>query len=259
MKTYKSCPTCGAILNIDSAYNGDIVCPKCKQHTHSFNLKELPSITVTCPECKARLVSYNINDNATIRCSKCKHAAPLADFRAGVKVQQPEPIVVNRVVESNLEYDKTMPNQGFDTSKTEINLFDGGTEPIGQSRPRAYCLRLLNDVDRSWNPLGQREFELKDGEHIIGKDSVGSSATIKLPTMDRFLSRNHFKIAVKYNAAKARYEHHLSDYNSKNGTKLKSKGGDWMVVRPGDILELSEGDIIEVGHTQLEVVYKMPK
>lgn len=268
MKTYKSCPMCGAIVSIDSAYCGEVSCPKCKQQMAATHLKELPSIKIQCPQCQTRLISYNIKDNAVIRCSKCMYTALLSSFRTGaasVERPQPQPVQqpeyhqpAQQPVQQPVQQRPVQQNVSNKDEGTPLNETASGTVVNGGivNARRILSLRLYKDADNSWAPGAMREFELHEGRQLIGKESAGSQATIKLPTNDRFLSRNHFNIDVQYEANRVRYNHTIWDNDSKNGTEIKTKSGAWIKIQQGNAYRLNEGDLIRVGHTILEAYFK---
>lgn len=245
MKTYKSCPKCGAVLKVDSDYVGRINCSKCHAISDASEFKSVPSITVMCPKCNTRLVSYNIGGNVGVKCRNCSYVGSLAEFKAYTDSCNANSAALNNnnpVVDDAPESTRlNIPGAGS-RGKTEVNIPSGYTSPL--------ALLLLEDNDNKWDGA-ERCVPLKRGRTIVGRR--GGKADIELPTQDMFMGRAHFVVDVSYNAASATFRHTLSDNSSVNGTLYKAKNGEWIKLDNMTVVVIKDGDLIKVGHTVLKV------
>ncbi|MFZ2959560.1 MAG: FHA domain-containing serine/threonine-protein kinase [Candidatus Ozemobacteraceae bacterium] len=81
---------------------------------------------------------------------------------------------------------------------------------------------------------------------LVGRDSPGTMAHLKLSSLDRTVSRNHFFLETKPPNCFVR------DNKSKNGTLIKRKNSDHFEAV--QFSQLHDGELIKVGKTELKVV-----
>lgn len=244
MKTYKSCPKCGAVLKIDSDYTGRINCSKCHNISEASEFKSVPSITVMCPKCNTRLVSYNIGGNVGVKCRNCSYVGSLAEFKAYTDSCNANSAALNNNSVSEPSEGTQINIPGMNAGgKTKMNIPSGYTSPM--------ALKLVEDKDGKWDGA-ERLVPLRRGRTIVGRR--GGKADIELPTQDMFMGRAHFVVEVTYIGANATFRHTLSDNSSVNGTLFKAKNGEWIKLDNMAVVILNDGDLIQVGHTVLQVV-----
>jgi predicted Zn finger-like uncharacterized protein len=165
-------------------------------------------ISVKCPHCKAGL---KVNETKipesilSFKCPKCKNEIPVSFIRQKLESQN----VFETVV-----LVKKSKNQG-----------------IGR-------LTVLQNEDTP-----QQEFQLQEGENIIGRKANVCMASVCILTEDKTMSRSHVKIEVKKNP-KGGYFHCLSDNNSINHTLYNGKS-----IESEDIVVLRDGDELLLGKT----------
>lgn len=253
MMRYKSCPKCGAILKVDTAFSGRVTCSKCHVESDASELKDVPSVTVMCPQCRTRLVSYNIDGNVGIKCRSCSYVGSLAEFKAFAEnfnrrpeVNVPPVNVIKPDAEEGTQINLPQNNRAETTRLARLNAY---AHPLS--------LQVLEDKDGKWDVSAERIVSLKTGRVVVGRR--GGNAQLQLPTSDMFMGRMHFIVEVKYDANKGLHRHCLSDNGSVNGTRFKAKDGEWIKLDTMSVVVLNDGDLIEVGHTILKVVYASPK
>jgi pSer/pThr/pTyr-binding forkhead associated (FHA) protein len=167
-------------------------------------------ISTKCPHCK---VGLKIDETKipegilSFKCPKCKREIPIS------------------YIEQKLEQDNS--------PETVVLSAKNKNERIGK-------LSVQGNQDTL-----QQEFQLVEGDNIIGRKAKATSASICIITNDKTVSRSHLKIEVKKNQ-KGGYFHCLSDNNSKNHTLYNGKN-----LESGDIVVLKDNDEIVAGNTTI--------
>lgn len=88
----------------------------------------------------------------------------------------------------------------------------------------------------------KKEYPLRTGTNIVGRQSASSPADISLPVDDKYMSRMHVVITVGMLGSGQYFS--LKDYNSKNSTSLNS-----IALKKGEEIYLVDGDRIKMGET----------
>lgn len=261
MNVYKSCPSCGAVLKIDSAANGALMCPKCKNKCHTRELKDVPSVMLVCPECKTGLKSY-VSDNRTpICCRKCGYQGLISTYGRynAQSLVGEQPVRSSRDGHTQINTPTPQPHRiiqsGVRADATQTVIRSGGSVRRIPVYARPLSLRLYSERDGAmW--YGDKELpRLRQGRQVIGR--IGKSADIECPTRDLYFSRTHFAIEVEYNSRIGSFRHYLCHNGHDNAIQLKQQGGAWIEVRANDMPIINAGDLIRVGHTELEVYYEV--
>lgn len=182
-------------------------------------------LIIKCPFCGTPLSVKNIPgiEKKNLTCPVCKCKAPFTSFK--------------RVVKNNHE-DTTYPEKketGFSkdsTDETEHTLY-------GKDNKNVIGVLRLSSVNK--------EYRLKAGRNVIGRQAQASTADIQINTGEgRRMSREHLVIDVKYVAGKG-YVHCASLYKQKvNDTfinDVKLEYGDCVVLADGDHLLLPDEEI----------------
>ena len=97
-------------------------------------------------------------------------------------------------------------------------------------------------------------FELRKGINRIGRDSDSTprDVNIRIKSSDKYMSRHHCDIQVRWQNGKNCFEYLLADKNSSNGTFVNA--GKRLV--PDREVLINDGDTVQVGRTKL--VLKIP-
>ena len=230
-------------------------------------------LKITCnnPVCGS-LFNFNEERNPTakkVMCPKCKNVQTLQESR----VQQKED-----------DFDWLKSDDGPNVSAAPVIRQVFTNEPQRQSNefedfapPKTTKDAPVTPQRKTPKALGMREdeigwliihdentdtytFDLRKGINRIGRhsDSTDEDVNIRIRTQDRYMSRHHCDIEVRWKSGKNVYEYVLSDraYQRKkassNGTFVNA--GRQLSVR--DEIFLKDGDTVQVGRTKL--VLKLP-
>jgi pSer/pThr/pTyr-binding forkhead associated (FHA) protein len=163
---------------------------------------------------------------------KCPHC------RVGLKIDE------TKIPEGILSFKCPKCKKEIPISYIEHKLEDNNTEtvvlPAKNKSERIGKLTVQSNQDTL-----QQEFQLEEGDNIIGRKAKATSASICIVTNDKTVSRSHLKIVVK-KRPKGGYIHCLSDNNSINHTLYNGKN-----LESGDIVVLKDNDEIIVGSTTI--------
>jgi len=88
---------------------------------------------------------------------------------------------------------------------------------------------------------------LKEGVNSIGRKAETSPATLQINTDDKFMGRIHAQILISKDSC-GRWNHFLSDLNSKNGTFHNDYR-----LQEGEITILMPGDSFRIGKTIIQI------
>jgi pSer/pThr/pTyr-binding forkhead associated (FHA) protein len=164
-------------------------------------------ISVKCPHCKVGLKVDETKIPSGIlsfKCPKCKREIPISFIEQKLGQQNNDETIVVR---------------------------KGKNKEIGR----------LTVLQSEGTP--QQEFQLQEGENIVGRKAKVCTASICIRTDDKTMSRSHLKIEVK-KKPKDGYFHYLSDNNSINHTLYNGKH-----IESGDVVVLKDGDELLIGKT----------
>ena len=167
-------------------------------------------ISVKCPHCQIGLKvdEAKLPSHITsFKCPKCKQGIPVSTL-----------LVADKAGDADLDTVVLHPKQ----------------KQLGS-------LKVLANDDTS-----EQVFPLTEGLSVIGRKSSTSSATIKIETSDRSMSRSHLCIEVK-NDEKGGYKHLLSDNRSKNNTLYNNS-----FLEEGEVIVLKDGDEFVIGKTVIQ-------
>ena len=169
---------------------------------------------IICPQCRAVLDVRNSKNEEVkqITCPSCK--TPLQVKFA----PQQEPIPS----QSALDGETQLAGAGY-----------AATQLVSSSKSKATAKLHFHGV----------EYELEEGQNIIGRKGTTSKATVQIDTDDRYMSRQHCSITVKTlpDGVKKAV---LSNYQNKNLTSV-----DGQEIETGDAIRLTDGNAITMGHT----------
>ena len=268
MQVYKSCPSCGAVLKVDSTANGALTCPKCKNKCHTRELKDVPSVTLICPRCRTILKSYVVKSDFPLQCRQCGYQGNVGSYgRYGADALLDEDHVGHKpgfegnARDGRTEINVPQPNRNVvphHDNHTQVNIprgnVMGGTIPNTPSiYPRPLSLRLFKEYGESMWFGASTLPRLQRGRQIIGR--IGRGADIECPTRDLYFSRTHFAVEVEYDARIGSHRHYLCNNGHQNKIYLKQVNQDWIEVKTYDKPIINRGDHIRVGHTEFEVFY----
>ncbi|WP_291528413.1 FHA domain-containing protein [Bacteroides sp. UBA939] len=214
MKVLCQCPSCGVEMSIDKSLKRPVIkCPKCAHTAPLAEFREVPTRTIYCPECNAPFTIRQDKPPKTIKCSKCGLTNLTAKF-----TDVPQAVI------------KEAP----DDIPTDTSL---GDDSGRMYRPAK--LRMQKD-EGGWKGT-VRDFTLVRGRNVLGRQSPNSSADIRFPTTDTYMSKNHAVIDVVMKPKDSTFEHLLSDNRSTNGTfhnGNRLEQGDEIILSPGDTLRM---------------------
>ena len=192
---------------------------------------------IICPKCRAVLDVKN-SQNETVKqiaCPSCKTVLQ-------VKFQpQQEPI------EAPTYY---APPKQPATDCGETQLADNGGETVlGGGLKGATQLYTPTQKATAKLTYEGKDYPLKEGQNIVGRQGTTSKATVQIETTDRYMSRQHCSITVTI-LPDGTKKAVLSNYQNKNLTTV-----DGQEIETGDEIRLTNGDRITMGHTT--VVFKL--
>lgn len=194
---------------------------------------------VKCPNCGVLLDVKN-TQNETLKelaCPRC---------RAMLKVkfsQQEAPLEAHTVYGPNKQY--VMGSGG----ETQLGGSAASAETQLGSKPNGEDTMLggnMNDTSRPRLTMNGVDYPLAMGLNIIGRKGVTSQATVQIATDDRYMSRQHCRIALT-RLADGMVKAVLSEYKNKNLTAV-----DGQQIELGDEIRLTDGNSITMGHTTVE-------
>lgn len=200
-------------------------------------------IKISCPACRRNFTLRAPNPAAlmqkTFRCPKCGTVTPFQTLlgRAGVPVPPQTSgggLAPANPLKTHLAGPQVPP--AFGGGHTQVHI-PGATEPASSSS--SYLMVKSSG----------RRFPLQAGEHILGRDSADSNATIRLAA-DPYMSRAHAHLTVTHLAGGvARVV--LTGMNSRNVVYVNNSR-----LYPGSTVELHPGDEILLGMTTVKYMVK---
>jgi len=186
---------------------------------------------IICPKCRAVLDVKN-SQNETVKqitCPSCKTVLQ-------VKFQpQQEPI------EAPTYY---APPKQPATDCGETQLADNSGETVlGGGLNGATQLYTPTQKATAKLTYEGKDYPLKEGQNIVGRQGTTSKATVQIETADRYMSRQHCSITVT-TLPDGTKKAVLSNYQNKNLTTI-----DGQLIETGDAIRLTDGNSITMGHT----------
>ena len=186
---------------------------------------------IICPKCRAILdVKNSQNEEVNIiTCPSCK---------TGLKVKFPpqqEPVEAKTFLSGQ-------PTAGNGT--TQLGGLDGRTI-LGGGTGGSTVLGIPNQGTSVTARLtyGGKDYPLKEGQNIIGRQGTTSMATVQIETADRYMSRQHCSITVS-TLPDGTKKVVLRNYQNKNQTTV-----DGQPIENDDTIRLTDGNCITMGHT----------
>ena len=188
-----------------------IICPKCKVVLDVKNSQNETVKQITCPSCKTILQVKFQPQQDSIE-AKTYYAAP----------KQP----------------------AADSGATQLAGTDGATV-LGRGLTGATQLFTPTQKTSANAKLlfGGKDYPLKEGQNIVGRQGMTSKATVQIETADRYMSRQHCIIIVS-TLPDGTKKAVLSNYQNKNLTII-----DGQPIETNDSIRLTDGNSITMGHT----------
>lgn len=186
-----------------------IICPKCRAILDVKNSKNEEVKIITCPSCKT-----------------------------GLKVKFPpqqEPVEAKTFLSG-------LPTAGGGT--TQLGGLDGRTVLGGGTGGSTVLGTPNQDISVTARlTYGGKDYPLKEGQNIIGRQGTTSMATVQIETADRYMSRQHCSITVS-TLPDGTKKVVLRNYQNKNQTTV-----DGQPIENDDTIRLTDGNSITMGHT----------
>ena len=181
---------------------------------------------IQCPNCRA-VLDVNNSNNERIKVIKC----PICKQELEVTFEpKAEPM------EAHTYY--AVPKPVINDGSTLLTAGMAGATQLASSIPS-------KNNETAKLVFGGKEYELTEGDNIIGRKANSSTATIQIETADRYMSRQHCKITVK-SSPDGTKKVILSNYQNKNSTMV-----DGREIATGDEIRLTDSNSITMGHTTL--------
>ena len=186
---------------------------------------------IICPKCRAILDVKNSQNEEVkiITCPSCK---------TGLKVKFPpqqEPVEAKTFLSGQ-------PTAGG--GKTQLGGLDGRTVLGGGTGGSTVHGTPNQDISVTAKlTFGGKDYPLKEGQNIVGRQGTTSMATVQIETADRYMSRQHCSITVS-TLPDGTKKAVLSNYQNKNQTTVDSQP-----IENEDTIRLTDGNSITMGHT----------
>ena len=178
---------------------------------------------IICPQCRAVLDVRN-SKNEEVKQFTCPSCKALLQVKFA---PQQEPIEAPTFIAPS-------PSQSALDGETQLaGAGYAATQLVSSSKSKATAKLHFHGV----------EYELEEGQNIIGRKGTTSKATVQIDTDDRYMSRQHCSITVKTlpDGVKKAV---LSNYQNKNLTSI-----DGQEIATGDEIRLTDGNSITMGRT----------
>ena len=185
---------------------------------------------IICPKCRAILDVKNSQNEEVkiITCPSCK---------TGLKVKFPpqqEPVEAKTFLSQPTAGGGTTQLGGLD-GRTVLGGGTGGSTVLGTPNQDISVTARLT--------YGGKDYPLKEGQNIIGRQGTTSMATVQIETADRYMSRQHCSITVS-TLPDGTKKVVLRNYQNKNHTTV-----DGQPIENDDTIRLTDGNSITMGHT----------
>ena len=204
----------------------------------------MQSKLVNCPYCSARLRVDNPKNETEkrITCPNCKQKTFVRFKKEEEPVEAHTVYVTPKRQRPSFDDGATRLEDSFDSAETRLSDGPLSEETILSSPKKKEKTAILM--------FDGKQFPLREGRNVIGRSGKTSSATIQIPTSDRYMSRQHCCIDVKtLNNGEKKIV--ISNYQNKNVTKINGQQ-----LETGDAIHLSDGDTITMGATTVTFLFK---
>lgn len=186
---------------------------------------------IICPKCRAILDVKNSQNEEVkiITCPSCK---------TGLKVKFPpqqEPVEAKTFLSGQPTAGGGTTQLGGLDGKTVLGGGTGGSTVLGTPNQGTSVTARLT--------YGGKDYPLKEGQNIIGRQGTTSMATVQIETADRYMSRQHCSITVS-TLPDGTKKVVLRNYQNKNQTTV-----DGQPIENDDTIRLTDGNSITMGHT----------
>ena len=180
---------------------------------------------IICPQCKAILDVRNSKNEEVkqITCPSCKTLLQVKFAPQQEPIEAPT-FIAPSPSQSALDGETQLAGAGY-----------AATQLVSSSKSKATAKLLFHGID----------YELEEGQNIIGRKGTTSKATVQIDTDDHYMSRQHCSITVK-TLPDGTKKFVLSNYQNKNLTTV-----DGLEIANGDVIRLSDGNSITMGHTTI--------
>lgn len=192
---------------------------------------------IICPKCRAILDVKNSQNEEVkiITCPSCKVA---------LKVKFPpqqEPVEAKTFLSGRPTAGSGTTQLGSPDGRTILGGGTGGSTVLGTPNQGTSVTAKLT--------FGGKDYPLKEGQNIIGRQGTTSMATVQIETADRYMSRQHCSIEVS-TLPDGTKKAILRNYQNKNQTTV-----DGQPIENDDTIRLTDGNSITMGHTN--VIFKL--
>lgn len=178
---------------------------------------------IQCPKCGVVLDVKNSKNEEVkqITCPQCR------------SILQVKFTPQQAPIEAQTFYSPKRPSE--DNGTTELAGGSYGVTQLASSSPmkNQSAQLIFNGVN----------YDLEEGQNIVGRKGNTSKATVQIATDDRYMSRQHCAIKVT-TLPDGKKKAVLSNYQNKNLTTI-----DGQDIETGDEIRLTDGNQIKMGHT----------
>ena len=188
-----------------------IICPKCRAVLDVKNSQNETLKQITCPSCKT-ILQVKFQPQQEPMEAKTFYAPPKRPMADSGATQ--------------------LAGVGGETLLG--GSLNGATQLYTPTQKAAVTAKLS---------FGGKDYPLKEGQNIVGRQGTTSKATVQIETADRYMSRQHCSITVT-TLPDGTKKAVLSNYQNKNLTTI-----DGQPIETGDTIRLTNGNSITMGHT----------
>jgi pSer/pThr/pTyr-binding forkhead associated (FHA) protein len=144
---------------------------------------------------------------------------------------------------------KPNPNNGAPTDKGKTVPIFNNAESSQASSPQSSNPQELGWIIIHDENVKTKTYPLSMGKNVIGRnsDSTVAEVTLRVDTMDNYMSRNHCVLDVSKNK-NGTYDYVLSDRKSLNRTFVNGKS---VAISTQDEVYLRDADCIQIGRTKV--------
>ncbi|MCB0657847.1 MAG: FHA domain-containing protein [Saprospiraceae bacterium] len=193
-----------------------------------------------------------------VRCPKCKSVQKIPDLFVAKENNEVEDWIKgsNPDVSSSpkLSEEKVIPETDHKDQEYIEDFYSNTPRPA--SRSAQFRPDIKGDV--GWLVIHDENtdtatFNLQVGVNKIGRKSQNSLKDINISIVsgDKYMSRHHCDLEVRWLATHKIYQYMITDRNSTNGTFVNGTR-----LLQTDLIKLKDGDVIQIGRTK--VVLKLP-
>ena len=216
-----------------------------------FDEKKNPKATkVMCPKCKT---VQNVNN--AMNADAPPPFEEESDF-GWLRPRETPKVVSSPVISSPVIDPESEPLPSF---MEDFRPQKKKESPPVLPKPPSQRLRTADSEQAGWLIIHDENtesytFELRKGINRIGRASNTTSrdVNIMIKTSDKYMSRHHCDIQIRWHPEKTVFEYFLTDKNSSNGTFVNAGKR----LTPEREVLINDGDTIQVGRTKL--VLKLP-